>query len=528
VLENITKHIERGSRPQEAAIYGTNEVWVSVIASTLVVVAVFLPLTTLSGMVGIMFSELGWIVTITVVTSTIAAITLTPMLSAKLLKLQDSDVRLTGFARFHQKYIEKKLDALDAFYERTLRWALGRKKIIMIGTMSFFVASLFLFKFVGTDFMPETDEGRFSATVEVATGLRVEETLKTTAKLEKLLKERYPEVTIVSSSTGADDEGGFSSLFGNSGTNTISLTIRLLDLKDRDRSVFEIANDFREQLKQFPEIVEYTVSTGGGSSSMGGGGNNVSVEIYGYDLNATNKVAQEIKTKLSELEGAKDITISRKKDKPELCVDLDKEKMAQNGLSSAMVSSFLRNRVGGMISSIYREDGEEYDIVVRLSEEYRSAVTNIEDISIMTPQGKSIKLKELGDVKENWGPPNIERKRRERIVKVDVTPVGVPLGTLATQIQDKLKEVQVPDDMLIELSGAYEDQQESFADMGMLLVLIFALVFIVMASQFESFSKPFVIAFAIPFAFTGVILALLITGTTLNMIASLGAILLVG
>lgn len=528
VLENITKHIERGARPREAAIYATNEVWVSVIATTLVVVAVFLPLTTLSGMVGIMFSELGWIVTITVVTSTIAAITLTPMLSAYMLKLRDKDERLTGYARFHQKYIEKKLDRLDSFYERLLRWALNHKKVIMISTMSFFVASLFLFRFVGTDFMPETDESRFSATVEVATGMRVEETLKTTEKIEKLLKERYPEVLIVSSSSGADDEGGFSSLFSNSGTNTISFTIRLVDIEDRNRSVFTIADDFREQLKQFPEIVEYTVNTGGGAGAMGGSGNNVSIEIYGYDLNATNRVAQEIKNKVGELKGAKDITISRKKDKPELQVDLDKEKMAQNGLTTAMVSSYLRNRVGGLISSIYREDGEEYDIIVRLSEPYRNAVTNIEDINIMTPQGKSIKLRELGQVKEYWGPPNIERKRRERVVKVDVTPVGIPLGTLATQIKEKVKEVNVPNDMVIDLAGAYEDQQESFADMGMLLMLIFALVFIVMASQFESFAKPFVIAFAIPFAFTGVIFALLLTGTTLNMIASLGAILLVG
>ncbi|MDE5559434.1 MAG: efflux RND transporter permease subunit, partial [Bacteroidales bacterium] len=231
VLENITKHIERGARPREAAIYATNEVWVSVIVTTLVIVAVFLPLTTLSGMAGIMFKELGWIVTITVCTSTAAAISLTPMLSSKLLRLRDKDAKLRGFSALHARFIEPGLNRLDVFYERLLRKALNNKKKIVVISVICVIASFYLFKFVGMDFMPQSDESRFTATIELGTGLRVEETLATTEKLEKLLEERYPEVTVISSSTGADDEGGFSALFGNNGTNTISLTVRLKDLK---------------------------------------------------------------------------------------------------------------------------------------------------------------------------------------------------------------------------------------------------------------------------------------------------------
>ncbi|MEG1952491.1 MAG: efflux RND transporter permease subunit [Bacteroidales bacterium] len=528
VLENITKHIERGSRPREAAIYATNEVWVSVIVTTLVVVAVFLPLTTLGGMVGIMFKELGWIVTITVTTSTLAAISLTPMLSAYMLRLRDEKQPLSWFSKLHQRYVEKWLDSLDRFYEKVLRGALNNKKKVFVFSMLAFAISMVLFKFVGTDFMPQTDESRFSAVIELATGLRVEESLKIAAELENLLKERYPEVKIVSSSTGADEDGGFSSLFGDNGTNTINLTIRICDLKDRKRSVFEIADDFRSQLADFPEIIDYTVSTEG-SGSMGGGGNNVSIEVYGYDLNTTNKVAQELKEKISTIEGARDIKISRKKDKPELEVKLDKEKMAQHGLSTASVASALRNRVGGLTSSKFRELGKESDIIVRFEERDRNNVDNIEDVSITTPKGEQIKLNELGTVREYWGPPNIERKRRERVVKVDVTPVGVSLGELAASIQKKVKEeVQIPSDVLINYAGAYEDQQDSFRDMMTLMILIVCLVFIVMASQFESFSKPFIIMMAIPFALSGVAIALFITGTSLNMIASLGAILLVG
>lgn len=526
VLENIIKHIERGARPREAAIYATNEVWVSVIVTTLVVVAVFLPLTTLGGMTGIMFKELGWIVTITVCTSTLAAITITPMLSSALLKIQDKNEKLTGFAWFHHRFVEGWLNNLDSFYEKVLRAALRNKKKVTFIAIAISLSSLFLFRFVGMDFMPQTDESRFSVDIELATGLRVEETMQTTIKLEKLLKSRYPEVKIVSSSTGADDEGGFSSLFGNNGTNTATLTVRLCDLKDRKRSVFEVADDFRGQLDKFPEIITYSVSTQG---SGGGEENNVSIEIYGYDLNKTNLVAEQIKAAATTVTGARDIKISRKKDKPELQVNLDKEKMAQHNLTTATVASALRNRVAGLTCSKFRESGDEYDIIVRLEEDYRNKIESLEDISIKAPDGATIKLNELGQVREYWGPPNIERKRRERVVKVDVTPVGISLGELASALQAKIsKDVDLPSDIMVVYAGAYEDQQESFADMGTLLVLIITLVFVVMASQFESFSKPFIIMMAIPFSFTGVVLALLMTGTSLNMIAALGAILLVG
>ncbi|MDE6516084.1 MAG: efflux RND transporter permease subunit [Bacteroidales bacterium] len=527
VLENITKHIERGARPREAAIYATNEVWVSVIVTTLVVVAVFLPLTTLSGMAGIMFKELGWIVTITVCTSTAAAISLTPMLSSKLLRLRDKDAKLRGYSALHARFIEPALNRLDVFYERLLRKALNNKKKIVVISVVCVLASFYLFKFVGMDFMPQSDESRFTATIELGTGLRVEETLVTTEKLERLLAERYPEVTVISSSTGADDEGGFSALFGNNGTNTISLTVRLKDLKDRDRSVFEIAEDFRGQLAAFPEIIDYTVSTQG----TGGGGqkNNVSIEIYGYDLNTTNRVAEDIKRVAAGVKGARDIEISRKKDKPELQINLDKEKLAQHNLTTATVAAALRNRVAGFTCSKFRELGDEYDIIVRLEEDYRNKIESLEDISLQAPDGAIIKLDEIGDVREYWGPPNIERKRRERVVKVDVTPVGVSLGQLAAGLKSAIDaEVDVPGDIMIVYAGAFEDQQETFGNMVVLLLLIVMLVFVVMASQFESFSKPFIIMMAIPFSFTGVVLALLMTGTTLNMIAALGAILLVG
>lgn len=523
VLENITRHVERGSSPREASIYATNEVWLSVIVTTLVVVAVFFPLTLVSGMTGVLFNELGWIVTITVVTSTLAAISLTPMLSSKLLKLRPKKAR-KKFS--YENTIEKWLNKFDAFYERALRKLLHYKTMVIIVTFLIFFSSLFLVKFVGTDFMPESDESRLSAMVELQTGTRVEETVKITRKLEKIIKDRYPEVDVVSSSSGADDEGGFISLFSTTGTNIINFTMRLKDLDQRTRSVWDIADDFREQIAQIPEVVNSTISTS--TQGLGGSSNTVDFEIYGYDFDITNAYAEKIYQRLKAMPGAKDVSISRKDDKPELQVVLDKNKLSEYGLSTAQVSTFLRNRINGLVPSYYKEEGEEYDIKIRLEEKYRSSITDLEAMTIMTPTGKKIKLKELGEIKEYWSPPSIQHKRRERIVTISATPNKVSLGELAARIKTEVAQVETPREIVTSVGGAYEDQQESFMDLAMLFSLSLILVFIVMASQFESFRMPFIIMFSIPFAFTGVIYALLLTGTTLSVVAALGAVLLVG
>ncbi len=524
VLENISRHIDRGSTPREAAIYATNEVWLSVIITTLVIVAVFFPLTLVGGMTGVMFNQLGWIVTITVTTSTLAAITLTPMLSSRMLVLRQK--KRTGRLSY-ERTIEVFLDKMDDFYVKTLKWVLRKKALVIITALALFIGSFFLMRFIGTDFMPESDESRISAAIELQTGTRVDETVKTARKIEQIIRERYPEVTIISSSAGSDDEGSMFSLFTTTGSNMINIMMRLKDLDDRERDVWEIADDLREQLALFPEIISTNITTSG-RFGMGGGSNTVDVEIYGYDFNTTNALAEQIKKDLSELTSAKDVMISRKKDKPELQVVLDKAKMAQHGLNSAMVSMMIRNRISGLVPTQYKEEGDEYDIRIRLQEQYRSSVTDLEEISLLTPMGKRIKMKEIGQVLEYWGPPSIQHKRKERIVTVSVKPNKTSLGELAKSIQTVIDKEQIPQDVMIQVGGAYQDQQESFADLGMLLVLSLLLVFIVMASQFESFTVPLVIMFSIPFAFTGVILALYLTGTTLSVIAALGAVLLIG
>lgn len=525
VLENITKHIERGSSPREAAIYATNEVWLSVIITTLVVVAVFFPLTLVGGMTGVMFNQLGWIVTITVVTSTMAAISLTPMLSSRMLRLRPKTMQHKGFS--FESLILPMLNKLDDLYERTLRWSLSHKTLVMLSALAVFSGSLMLARYVGTDFMPQTDESRISIAMELQTGIRVEESMQTARKMEKIIRERYPEVEVLAASAGADDEGSMFSLFSTTGSNVINMMMRLSPVNERSRSVWQIAGDMREQIRQFPEVVTFSVSTTGGNMGMGGQ-NNVDVEIYGFDFNTTNALAEEIRLKLNKLDGATEVSVSRKKDKPELQVILDKEKLALHGLNSAQVSTMVRNRISGMVASRYKEEGDEYDIRVRLAENYRNSITLLEEISITTPQGRRVKLKELGKVQEAWGPPSIQHKRKERVVTISAKPDGISLGELANRIKAEVATVKVPQEVLIQIGGAYEDQQESFMDLALLMILSLILVYIVMASQFESFTMPFIIMFSIPFAFTGVILALLITGTTLSVVAALGAVLLIG
>ena len=535
VLENITRHIERGEAPREAAIYATNEVWVSVIATTLVLVAVFVPLTMMDGMAGIMFESLGWIVTVVCCTSTVIAITLTPMLCSKLLKARK--VRIENGKLIDEEATTKTwydrtvvafLDKVDAAYAKSLGWCLRHKALTIIALFLFFAASLlpFIMGKVGTDFMAQQDNARLSVTVELQRGTRIEETVKTARKLEERFTMLVPEIEMISTSAGSNDDDGTGAIFSTTMNNTISMTIRCNKKWERERTIWQIAEVLRQELAQYPEIIEYQANI---SSGGPGGGNTVDVEIYGYDFDITNQMAQQIIALTKELPGARDVYSDRDDDRPEIKIIVDKEKASRHGLTSATISSYLRNRVNGMAVGFLKEDGDEYNILVRLKEENRNSISDVLDFSIPTPMGQNIKLSEICSIDEYWAPPKIVRKSRQRIVTVKVTPYETSLGELAQAIQTQvLPQIDKPAGYSIRLAGAYEDQQESFGKLGMLGALILILVYIVMASQFESFSNPAIIMFTVPFALSGVILALWMTGVSLDMIGALGIVLLVG
>jgi len=525
VLENITTHIERGSSPKQAAIHGTNEVGLSVIASTLTILAVFLPLTMVTGMAGVLFKQLGWIVSIIMILSILAALTLTPMLASQMMSSDNKKGKL-----FNLLYspILKALDALDDGYAKFLNWAVRHRKTVIVGAIGIFGASMFLISVIKTEFFPTQDNGRIGITIELPIGTRQEITRDLGLRINDEFMKKYPEIVTCNFSSGqADTDNAWASMSDN-GSHILDFNIGLTSVGKRERRLEEICDLMREDLKKYTEIKTYNVLAGGNNGSMGGE-STVDVEIYGYNFASSDSVANEIARRMRSLKGCSQVSISRDDYIPEYQIDFDREKLAINGLNVATASQALRSRINGTTASFYREEGEEYDIRVRYAPEFRESIEDLENILIYNPQGKGIRLRELGKVVERMTPPTIERKDRERIVTVSgYVAKGSALSELVGATRAELKDMTIPSDISLVIGGAYEDQQETFADLGMLMALIVILIFIVMASQFESLVDPFVIMFSIPFAFTGVFIGLAVTGTPLGVMALIGVLMLMG
>lgn len=524
VLENITSHIEKGSKPKDAAIYATNEVAVAVVASTLTIVSVFFPLTMVTGLAGIMFKQLGWIVTIIISVSTLAALTLTPMLSGLMLK--QNPKRSKGFMFFYAP-IERGLDALDRGYERFLRFALGNRKSVLFGAFALFFASILLLTKVGTDFFPETDNSQIEVQVELPVGTRVEKARILNQYIFNDWKEKYPEVEILQTSMGQSDGSNVFMSMGNSGTHLISYTVRLIDRTKRERDIFEIADLMRSDLASLPEIYRYEV-TPGGSGGMGTGSADIEMDVLGYNLDDAAAVSAQIMEIMKNTEGLRDVKISREDYMPQLKVEFDRAKLSMNGLNITNAATAVRNRINGVVATQFREDGEEYDIVVKNDLKFRSNIDDIKSIMLYNSMGKAVRLSEVADVIEDFAPPSIEHLDRERVIKVSGAIYKRALGDIAADINKEVAKITLPSGIAVKMTGAFEEQQESFADMFTLLLLVVMLTYIVMAAQFESFRDPFIIMLSLPFAFTGVFVALWLTGTSLSLIALIGAVMLVG
>ncbi|MDE7356434.1 MAG: efflux RND transporter permease subunit [Rikenellaceae bacterium] len=526
VLENITTHIERGSKPKQAAIFATSEVAISVIASTLTTVAVFLPLTMITGMAGILFKQLGWMVTIILTVSTIAAITLTPMLCSQMLRL---DAKSSRWHKILFTPIERALGALNNGYARLLDWSYRHRPVIVIGAMVLFFGVIFgLGRFLKTEYFPTQDNGRISMTVKLPAGTRQEITRDLALRITDTLFAHYPEIKVLNFSEGqADTDNAFSAMRDNA-TYLISFNISLVSVEDRDRGLTLIGDLIRKDLDQFPEIRTYEVIEGGQSGGAGGQAA-VDIEIFGYDFNTTDRLASDIAERMRQVKGCSQVNISRDEYTPEYQVDFDREKLAQNGLNMSTAASYLRNRINGSVASFYREDGDEYDIRVRYARPFRESVEDIENIIIYNNTGNGIKVKDLGKVIETQTPPTIERKDRERIITVScVVGHDAAMSDIIAEASKVMGQVEIPAGITWQFGGTFEDQQDTFSDLFTLMALIIILVFIIMAAQFESFTYPFVIMFSIPFALVGVILGLLATGTAMGVMALLGILMLVG
>ena len=528
VLENITTHIERGSKPKEAAIYATNEVWLSVIATTLVVVAVFMPLTMLPGMAGIMFRELGWIVTIVVCVSTTAAITLTPMMSAYMLKLDGGEHTYQGIGIIY-KPIDKALRWLDRIYEKALRFVVSWRKTTVFVLIAIFCVSLLLISKVPTEFFPPSDNARITMMIKMPQNVHVDYTTKVARQIDNIIAEKYPYIFMVSTSAGKSSSENAFAAMQTTGSHIINYNIRMPRLSDMDRpTIFEIADGLRKELAAIPEIREFTVTPGGSGGGMGGA-STVDVKVFGHNMDNAMATAKDLQKRLSQLSTMRDVQLSREDLQPEYNVIFDREKLAYYGMNSATAAQFIRNRIYGYECSKYREDGDEYDIVVRYDEPFRESIEEVENIILYSSMGRPVRLKEVAEVKETFSSPEIERENRQRIVTVKgMVGAGVALGEAVAEVNSVLADYETPSGITLELGGSIEDQGEAFGDIATLLILIVVLVYIVMATQFESLIYPFIIMFTLPFAMSGVFIALWLTNTPLSIIALIGAIMLVG
>lgn len=524
VLENISTHLERGEKPTEAAVHGTSEVGISVIASTLTMLCVFLPLTMVSGMAGIMFKQLGWIVSIIMIISTTAALTLVPMLCSRMLSNKPKNGKLHR-AIFDN--VEKFLDKISDGYAKIIGWAMNHRKTVIFSALAIFVAVLVLLgPGLKSEYFPHSDEGRLSVSIELPVGTEQTVTGDFAKNFAARLQSEIPEIQVLQYRFGqASTDNVWGSMQSN-GSYIISMNINLGSMEDRKRSSTEIADIIRKDLREYPEVKKGTVTEGMGGV---GGAASITLEIFGYDFDETDRVAKEIQGKMLENENFSQVVLSRDDYTPEYQVDFDRTKLALNGLNSTTAAAAFSAAMNGSIGSYYREEGEEYNIRVIYDKKFRSSVQDIENIVVYTPAGKAVRIKDLGTVVESKVPPTIERKNRERYITVTgIVSNGHALSEAVAATNAIIKTTDIPNNISTEISGDFEDQQSMFLNLVVLMVLIIILVYMVMASQFESFMSPFVIMFSVPFAFTGVILGLWATNTALGVMAMIGIIILLG
>ena len=531
VVDNVYRHLERGKRAQEAAIFGTSEMFLAIAASTFTTVVVFLPMLFIPGVVGIIFGELAIIITVTLLASLFTAATFTPMLCSKWLRL-GSPAANQGpprkrFAKFYATS-ERWFKSWEEFYSRALGWCLGHKRTVIFGFSGAFILSLLLTRLVGTEFAPEEDAGFLSFNAQLPIGTRVEETDKAARRIEDILDKEVPEKLFmyVGSGGGGGGMGGQSS-----GSHTVSGRVRLVPKTERKRSVKEIGQVVRKNIRAIPGVGRADISTGNpmGAIISGMGGKSIQIEIIGHSFETTDALAEKIKAILEKIPGTVDVTISRDLKSPELKIEIDREKASALGLNTRTIADSVKTFIEGSIASKYREEGKTYDILVRLEENSRSKPEDIENLTIVSPYtGKQIRLSNIAKIFEVKGPVSIERQNRERVVRVESNTYNRSMGQIIGDIKKELQKVTVPSDIMINLGGEAEEQAKAFKDLTLLLILGVCMVYMVMAAQFESLLDPFIVMFAIPFTFTGVIFAFILTGTTLSVITFLGIVMLMG
>jgi len=523
VLENIFRHRQDGEEKVEAARKGAEEVAMAITASTLTTVVVFIPVVFMQGISGVLFQQLAWVVSFSLFSSLLVALTLVPLLASRFIRVREPKKGTIAFKVIHG--MSSALEGLDQSYAEAIRWSLRHRWTVISLSLVAVISSLFLLQYIGFEFQPETDEGEVRINLELPEGTRLAVTDTVTRQVEALVKEKVPEVVNVLTEVG--EPGGWHA----ANTNTSSIRLNLVPLDQRTRSTQQIAMDLRPELDKLAGVLSRTRATGGNflMRIAQGDAGQLSLDVRGYNLNETYPIAVEVKRMLESTDGISDARISRTAGRPESRIYIDREKVASLGLSVSEIATTISAALGGTRATYFRERGDEYEINVRYAEKDRMSTADVLAIPVQTPGGQVIPLQSLVDFKRNEGPTSISRRDQQRVVTVSGNLSGSrDMGAIVEEMSNKIATLRLPPETAVIFSGDWEDQQEAFFFLKLGFILAIVLVYLVMAAEFESFRYPFLIMFSLPLASLGVILALFITDTNFNMQAFIGVIMLVG
>jgi hydrophobic/amphiphilic exporter-1 (mainly G- bacteria), HAE1 family len=535
VLENSFRHMEHhGKDRRTASIDGSEEVWSAILASILTHIAVFVPLLFLTGISSIMFRQLSVVVVFSLLMSLFVAVTLVPVLCSKLLVLPPPREERTGLGGKLYTLSEKVLDGMDEGYRRLIHLALAHRPSVIALSIASVIAAVFIMRTIPTEFSSQADEGQVNVSVELAIGTRVERTDAILARLEEMIPQLVPELEsmIVNGGGGGGMGGGGFGPGGGSGhRGNINLMLKPKD--DRKRSSEQIAFELRRQLSGLPGVVIRANASGGNNQMnrfLSGGNNNngrLALEIRGENLADARRLAQDAKALMDNTPGIADARVGRDEGRPELAVRVDRPKAALLGLTVTGIANTIRTNVAGTQAAMYRESGNEYPIIVRLRESERQQIDDVSDVLLSSAQGQVLPAKNLMTVERETGPVQIERKNQQRIVTVSAEPEAT-LSDAVKAVETRLPQLGVPKEFNVGFGAEVEEQAKAFNQLRMVLILALVLVYAVMASQYESLRDPFIIMFSVPTAAIGVVLALKLTGTSFNMQAYIGIIMLAG
>ena len=525
VLENVISHVSRGAGRREAAMFGADEVGTAILASTLTTIVVFVPLVFVDGVTGIMLGQLGGIVTATLVASVVCSLLLTPMLASKLLRPPPAG--RGAYARFYA-WSEGRLAALERGYARLLSGALHSRWLVVLGAIGVVALTVWGFRSLGSEFMGKEDTGQLSISYQLPLSTRYEITAETGRRILEVVHRVCGDDKIVSEMLRAGGSGGFG---GGGGSHAGTIRLRLVDAKFRDRTADEYGDEITREVSQWPEIVKVFSNSGNFLNRiLMGGGANLLVEVYGWDLDETTAIAERIKRIAQETPGSRDVRVSQDMGKPELSIAIDRAKASAMGLSMQEITETVSALFQGDDASQYREGEDEYDITLRLAAPDRASIEDIRRTELPLPGGGRVRLDAIAQVVEGSGPVTITRKNQQRVVSVEFDATDArPEGDVMADVRRRVAEqIVLPNGVSVEYGGMIEEQEKSEKALTMMILLGIVLVYMVMAAQFESLLHPLLIMFSVPFAFSGVVAVLHLTGTPLSMSAYIGMVLLVG